>query len=217
MTKRQTICLAGGVYGAVLMVCILLSLLHFAQDSIARANGTLTTHEMTFADFERQDIELLSENGTAGLTTTEDPQLVLQDLAAAGIGTVRTVEFTITFSKDPGEVTLYYAKEGEPFAKEKKVWGKRQNDGSYAFTLPRGSDAVGALRIDPTNQPNVTMQIEQFTFNAPRSFGSYFAFSYENAFYFIVYPGLAAAFLGYVITEFGPVLRKKRAAGKEGK
>ncbi|MEG1744217.1 MAG: hypothetical protein RR215_01405 [Ruthenibacterium sp.] len=215
MTKRQTIGLVGGLYGAVLACCVLLSLLHFAQDSFDRKSGALATCEMTFSDFEGQDAEPVEGQppDTVRVTASEDPQLVLADLSKTG--RVRDVHFDIAFSKDPGEVTLYYAAAGELFSNDKKVWGVQQNDGSYAFTLPRKD--IGCLRIDPTNQTDVTMVLHSFTLNAPRAFLDYFAFSADDVFRFIVYPGLAAAFLGYCINELGSVLRKKRAAGKEGK
>lgn len=209
MTKQKTLRVIGVVYGAVLLCSLVVHLWQFAADSIGRANGTLQTHTFTmFSQFERQDVEPVLEMSSdrVAFTTSEDPQLLLNDLET--LGTVRTVSFSIEYSKNPGEVTLYYTGKDQPFDKDKKVWGKQQNDGSYQFTLPRTE--IGRLRVDPTNQKGVSMTLKSFTLNEPRSFFSYFTPSYESAFQYFVYTGLFAAALCYALTEFAPMLKKRK-------
>ena len=201
MKKKQVYLLVALVYGGVLLCNIVYGLYSFTADSIARANGTLQTQQLSFDDFETQLMEV--QSATRAVTDGEDPQLILRNLGTKCV----SVRFDISFSKNPGEVTLYYAAQGEDFSKEKKIWGKAKSDGSYTFALPRTD--IAAVRIDPTNMSGVEMNLNSFTLNAPHSFFSYFKFTYEDAFFFLIYPGLAAAFLGYFISEFWPALQSR--------
>lgn len=194
-------------YGLVLIVWMLCNVFCFVQDTLRRANGTLQTQEMTFESVRCTDMEV--QNARVAITTGVDPQIILKPLA----GTVTEVRLHFTYSRYPGEVNLYYAKNDAPFDNRYKIWGKAQNDGSYLFTLPRTQ--IDAIRIDPSNLAGITMQLESFTLNAPRSFFAYFKITYEQLFAFLVLPGFAAAFLGYFFSLFSN--EKQNKSNKEGK
>ena len=212
MTKKQVLRLAALCYGAVLAGWLLWNVFCFASDSLARANGRLQTEQYDFTTLKTEGITVTDAH--SAVTVNEDPQLILDSLDTR----VTEVRFTIRFSKDPGEVTLFYAKAAQEFSKDNKVWGKARSDGSYVFVLPRTH--IGRLRVDPTNQNNISMQLESFVLNAPRTAASYFRATYEDVFHFLVYPGLAAALLGCLAEALGPAVQKKlprkRSAEKEG-
>lgn len=200
MTKKQVLRLIGLCYGIVLMWNLGFAIYDAAADAIARATGTLQTRTLDFTDFET--FQMTIESPTRAVTAGSDPQLILRTPGTRVVGAA----FTIHFSEDPGEVTLYYAQEGEEFSSEKKIWGKPKNDGSYVFTLPR--TRIDTLRVDPTNQPGLTMELESFTLNGARDFLSYFSFTYEDLFFFLICPGMAAAALAYVLERISA--RKSR-------
>ena len=201
MTKKQTMRFVAACYGGVLAVVLLMNLFHFAADSIGRMTGGITTQQYDFSTMQTQEIDVTSP--TQGKATGGDPQLLLENFA----GKIIELRFEIAYSKHPGEVNLYYKKAGEEYADTKKIWGKAKSDGTYVFVLPRTK--IDAVRIDPTNIPGIEMTLKSFTVNAPRSFFSYFAFTYEGIFDYIVYTGLAAAFAGYFISEYGTLVRRK--------
>ncbi|MEG1381461.1 MAG: hypothetical protein RSB47_03425 [Ruthenibacterium sp.] len=205
MSKKQSVRLVVACYGLVLAFWMCSNVFCFAQDAFRRANGTLKTQECTFEDVICTDMDVQSP--TVAVTTGVDPQIILKPLQ----GAVTEVRLRFTYSRYPGEVNLYYAKNDAPFDNRYKIWGKAQNDGSYLFTLPRSK--IDAIRIDPSNLAGVTLTLENFTLNAPRSFFAYFKITYEQLFAFLLYPGLAAAFLGYIWSVFLAV--KKDKEGKK--
>ncbi|MEG1549230.1 MAG: hypothetical protein RR395_02235 [Ruthenibacterium sp.] len=207
MNKKQSLRLVAACYLLVLSAWVGSNIFCFAQDTYRRANGTLQTQECTFESVICTDMEV--ESPTVATTTGVDPQIILKPLQ----GAVTEVQLRFTYSRYPGEVNLYYAKNDAPFDNRYKIWGKAQNDGSYLFTLPRGK--IDAIRIDPSNLADITMTIENFTLNAPRSFFAYFKLTYEQLFAFLLLPGFAAACLGYGFSVFLNV--KQRKSNEEGK
>ncbi|MBP8855203.1 MAG: hypothetical protein KBG54_01725 [Oscillospiraceae bacterium] len=194
MNKKHALRLFIGAYALALAGLLLFSLYSFVSDNLMRATGALETREYTLDTLTLQDFTQTGEN--TAVTTSVDPQLLINDFNARG--TMLRVD--MQFDQFPGEVSLYYTRGEEEFSLEQRLWAKQKNDGVYEFILPRGK--ISRLRIDPSNFINVTMQINSFTVNPQRSFGSYFAYSGETLFNLAVWPPLAAAALAFFYTAF---------------
>lgn len=201
MTKKQVLRLLALFYGAVAAWWLAGCLWSFASDSMARANGTLYTKEYDFSTLHAEGMTVVSP--TEAETTCDDPQFFLN----METGRVAQVSFTISYSEDPGEVTLYYADSDGVFSRERKLWGTPQKDGSYVFTLPRAR--IYNVRVDPTNLNHIHMELVRFTVNAPRSFSSYFSLTRADLFCFALKPGLAAAFAAWLYEVCGAALVQK--------
>ena len=184
-------------YIVTLAFALIFCTFNMVYDTIGRATGSVETVQYDFTTLTANDGVVV--NGANDATTQgEDPQLLIENLATRPV----EVRFDITFSENPGEVTLYYKKAGEEYSNTKKIYGKAQSDGTYIFTLPSLAK-IDAIRVDPTNISNVTMHLNSFTLNAKRSAASYFAFSYSDIFAFLVYPALASAIAAWFINAFG--------------
>lgn len=209
MMKKQSVRLVLLCYGAALALWMAWTLGCFAVDSINRANGTLREQEFTFDTLECGDLEVLSP--TRAVSTTADPKLFLTNLD----GKVISLSFAISFDKDPGEIALYYARQNEDFSADRRVWSTLQDDGSYAFLLPRFG--VEKLRVDPASVLDITLTLRSFTLNAPASLFDYILPDGGQAFHLLVYPGLISVLLGYFLEEFGADLLAKLRRRKEEK
>ena len=204
MTKRETARLLALFYGAVLAVMLLGRTFCFVYDSIGRASGAV--REQTFT---------LSSDGVAlsgiewadgeAYTIHEDPQLLLPPS-----GRIVSVRMEMTCSKDPGEIMLFYARQGEDFSKQNCVYPRQVAEGVYEFTLP--SFGVEVARVDPTSRSGVVLGEFSLTVNAPRGALSYYAMSGAQVFNYVVYTGMAAAFAAWVWANFGrQILARWRA------
>ena len=187
---------AAAFYLVTLAAWLLLCTFNIAYDTAGRAFGSVETVQYDFSTLTANEGVAVTGKNDA-VTQGEDPQLLIENLDTRPV----EVRFDITFSQNPGEVTLYYKKAGEEYSNTKKIYGKAQSDGTYIFTLPSLAK-IDAIRIDPTNISNVEMHLNSFTLNAKRSAVSYYAFSYSDIFNFIVYPALAAVLAAWIINSF---------------
>lgn len=184
-------------YLSAAVIWLALGAVHAVADTAAKASGRLVTREMAVTDFALADLNVVSsgESGQTVLeTTSNDPQMILEDVSNE---TVRTLQMDAGYEGTVGEMCLYYTTAaGQEYSKDRRVFPTRQSDGSYLYTLPRGS--IVALRLDPCSpeeNKSVTITIEKILLNRPAGFGSYFVPSWYQVFCLVLYPGLAAAVL----------------------
>lgn len=195
MTRRETARLLALFYGVVLAVILLCDAFCLAYDAIGRAAGGVREQTFTLGSDGIALSGIESADGGA-YTVNEDPQVILPPS-----GRIVSVRMEMTCSKDPGEIMLFYAREGEDFSKQKCVYPRQVAEGVYEFLLP--SFGVEVVRVDPTSRSGVALGDFSLTVNAPRGALSYFAMSGGEAFNYVVYTGMAAAFAGWVWANFG--------------
>ncbi len=191
-------------YAIIITVFLLFSLFSFASDKILMLTGHISQVELTsFTSFDTFDFILneSDEQAKTGVTNTQDVKLVLDDFSETGTDIIRTVHMDMSFSLHPGEVVLFYAKEGEDFSDAKKIWAKQQNDGVYTFTLPR-TQKIDKIRIDPSSVYNNELYLNSITLNSSLTLSKYFTLSNEQIFNFLLYPLLTCAFIYYIFSQF---------------
>ena len=127
-------------YGLALVLWVVLGVFQMAGDAMAG----LQEYTLEVTDFQLVGLESTGAHGVLQ-TTNGDPQMLLDDLP----GAVRTVSYSVGFAGgEPREMCLYYTtKVGQPYSQERRVFPETVADGSYRYTLPRGS--IAALRLDP--------------------------------------------------------------------
>ena len=137
-------------YGVCLIGFLAMCLWHFAGDSLARANGRLAEAQMTAADFVLAGLEQQAD-GTL-VTLDGDPQMIWEnpDGGSHPSGGGRLL------GRAAGGVPVLHQPGGEDFSQDKRVFPKKQADGSYRYTLPYG--AIASLRLDPCS-PDVNKSI----------------------------------------------------------
>ena len=194
MTKRETARLLAALYGTVLAVILLIDAFFLGCDAIGRSTGSIETRTLSVGDIGTSGLEPADEGGV--YSVNEDPQFLLPVTGRTVI-----VRMELTYSMDPGEVMLFYAREGEDYSKEKCVYPRVLGEGVYEFLLP--SFGVESLRLDPASRSGVVMTDVTITLNAPRSVWSYFAMSNGELFNYVVYTGMAAAAACWLWTNFG--------------
>lgn len=178
--------LARGVYGCV-------------------ADTGLPGWQTAVGDLHLIDLAPVPDTGGRGFytTTSDDPQIVLED--ATGLR-VRTVSYVPDFADgEPREMCLYYTNAaGEPFSREKRVFPTVTAGGRYVYTLPRAHFA--SLRIDPCSPADgqaltVCFQQDSIDFNAPETLPQnvdHFVPTWYELFCLLLYPALAAAALDWL-------------------
>ncbi len=191
------------MYIIIVLSIVLISVFNFLQDRYYISASKLINYDVSTENMELLDTQIsMNEQGeSVALTLTHDPKIIISDLSSLGIEIVRDVYLNVEYSKDPGEITLYYAKADEEFSNDKKVWGKQQSDGSYTFTLPR-TQQIDKIRIDPSNQIDLEMKNIDVKLNIALDIENYFIPTNEELFNFLIYPALFIALLWYIITEF---------------
>ena len=162
-------------------------------EAAGRAGGRLTRTTLDPAALEQADIAPAG-NGN-WVTTGGDPQLIWRNPDGR---LVRSLLMEVTFSQTPREVCLYYTtRADEPFSSGKRVFGEKQDDGSYRFRLPAG--AIAALRLDPCSpaaeQGAITLTDLTLTLNVDTPWYAAFNPGWSGLFGYLVWPGLAAAAL----------------------
>lgn len=193
MTKRETARLLALFYGVVLAVILIADTFFLVYDAIGRATGVIAARTLTLDELETEGLEYAE--GVV-YSAHEDPKFFLP-----ADGRVVSVRLEMTCSMDPGELMLFYAREGEDYSKEKCVYPRQTGDGVYEFMLP--SFGVEKLRLDPASRSGVVMTDVSVTLNAPRGALSYYAMTNGELFNYVVYTGMAAAFACWIWTNFG--------------
>ncbi len=212
------------VYGIVLICALVYSLFCYLQDRFyIKSEKIVQTEFYNYDNFELSSMDIvLTENyseNNAAISTSHDPQLLINNINDTGTQIVRDIKLDVEYGVLPGEVVLYYASFGQPFSDDNKTWGKQQNDGSYMFYIPRNVQ-IQSIRIDPTNQISNTIKLNSVSFNTRLNLSQYFMPTNEQLFNFLLYPGIAAAFLFWLSNEIFadkklnlknrfPILRKK--------
>lgn len=196
MTKRFSLRLLSIVFLTLAVVCLLGSLWQFAGDAMRFRSGALVTKEYTISDLTLENMEPTGDADGTLLTTSNDPQIIL----APYDGYATQLCVTLRYSTHPGEVNLYYTHGDEAFTDNQKIWGKARNDGVYVFVLPR--EKLSSIRLDPSNNIGLTMRIEGFVMNPPRSFFSYFQYSGEDIFHFLLIGAFASCLIACIYEGF---------------
>ena len=170
-------------YLVAFLVWLLLGAGAAVSDAMARASGRL--EELTLHAAESETL----------VTTTGDPQMILEDLSGY---TVRTMRVWASYEGDAREMCLYFTTQpGEPYSQDNRVYPAQQDDGSYLYVLPRTQ--IVSLRLDPCSPDEgrtVTMHLSRIALNT--DVGGYFIPSWYQIFCLILYPGLAAALLDWL-------------------
>ncbi|MDD4850238.1 MAG: hypothetical protein PHO10_06005 [Gemmiger sp.] len=184
---------------------------NFGADMAAKANGTLREQPLAVSDFALADLEVTgTDSGGATLleTTSNDPQMILEDVSAQ---TVRTVQLYVRYTGTVREMCLYYTTApGQDYSQDRRVFPALQPDGSYLYTLPR--TRLVALRLDPCSPEEgktVAMAVETILLNRPVAPAGYFVPSWYQLFCLALYPGLAAALLSWLGAAAALLPRKR--------
>lgn len=184
-------------YVAALLIWLLLSASAAFSDAMARVSGRLAEQTLHAADFSLVDLALTSSDDTGDtlVTTTGDPQMILEDVSDRA---VRTFRVWADYEGDAREMCLYYTTAaGQPYSQDHRVYPAQQADGSYLYTLPRC--AIVSLRLDPCSPDEghtVTIHLSKIALNT--DVGGYFIPSWYQVFCLVLYPGLAAAALDWL-------------------
>ena len=185
-------------YGLALVLWVVLGVFQMAGDAMAG----LQEYTLEVTDFQLVGLESTGAHGVLQ-TTNGDPQMLLDDLP----GAVRTVSYSADFAGgEPREMCLYYTtKVGQPYSQERRVFPEIVADGSYRYTLPRGS--IAALRLDPCSPdegksltvafPGVNITLNRAA-DLPKGL-DYFIPSWYQCFCLILYPALAAAVFSWLL------------------
>ncbi len=189
-------------YLAALAIWLALGLVSFGGDALAKAQGRLYAQALELDAFQLVDIEPL---GGAYVTTSGDPQIILEDVSGQ---VVRTVRYSVEWiDNEPREMCLYYTTEvGQPYSQDRRVFPQVGADGSYLYTLPRTS--LVSLRLDPCSPDEgkaVTFALVPGVIElnaALPSFRQYFIPSWYQAFCLLLYPGLAASALHLLLAVY---------------
>ena len=201
--------------GAIPAACYLLTLAgwlvlgawNFGSDAVARAGGTLTEQQLSLSSFQLVDLQ---GEGDGYVSTSGDPQIILEDVSDR---VVRTLSYRAEFDAEPREMCLYYTtRADEPFSSGKRVFGQKQDDGSYLFRLPAGS--IAALRLDPCSpaeeQGAITLTGLTLTLNVDAPWYAAFNPGWSGLFGYLVWPGLAAAAIRWLWDGVRFVRRRKQ-------
>lgn len=189
-------------YLAALALWLVLGLWSFGSDALAKAQGRLYPQALELDAFQLVD---LAPQGGAYVTTSGDPQIILEDVSDR---VVRTVRYSAEWiDNEPREMCLYYTTEvGQPYSQDRRVFPQVGADGSYLYTLPR--TRIVSLRLDPCSpdegkQVTFALAPSVIELNAALpSFRRYLIPSWYQAFCLVLYPGLAASALHLVLTVY---------------
>ena len=200
-------------YLVAFLVWLLLGAGAAVSDAMARASGRLEELTLHAADFALVDLTLTASDAESEtlVTTTGDPQMILEDLSGY---TVRTMRVWAGYEGDAREMCLYYTtRPGEPYSQDNRVYPAQQDDGSYLYVLPRTQ--IVSLRLDPCSPDEgrtVTMHLSRIALNT--DVGGYFIPSWYQIFCLILYPGLGAALLDWLRAIALLALAHKAPSGK---
>lgn len=195
-------------YGLALVFWLGSGLAVLGWEAAGRAGGRLAQTDLDPATLEQVDIAP-DENGD-WVTTGGDPQLIWRNTDGQ---MARTLLMQAQFSQTPREVCLYYTtRADEPFSSGKRVFGQKQDDGSYLFRLPAGS--IAALRLDPCSpaeeQGAITLTGLTLTLNVDAPWYAAFNPGWSGLFGYLVWPGLAAAAIRWLWDGVRFVRRRKQ-------
>lgn len=186
--KRPRAAIPLACYGTALLLWLALCAALLIADAFGRLTGRLAYQQLTLSDFEQSSLELTAEDGFAAVTP--DPQLIWYNPDGR---TVRTVTVSAAYDSFPGEICLYYVENpAEPFGQSKRVFPRRNADGSYTFVLPRAD--LYALRLDLCSNTCVVSGVS-IVYNTAYPFWRYFIPSWKQLFGLCLWPGLAASAL----------------------
>lgn len=132
--------------------------------------------------------------GGAYVTQNTDPQLIFENLNAD----VRVVRLCIEIDQPPGEMELFYTRQGAGFSVRQRVIGVPQDDGSYLYFLPAGR--VAGLRLDPGFQSGAALAIRAVVLNPRLPMAHYLWPGLRGLAALAVLPALASAVI-YTIIE----------------
>lgn len=197
-------------YLLAVAVWLLLGLVHCGSDAVARADGRLAAQSVPLEQFQLVD---LAPTETGYITTSGDPQIILEDVAGQ---VIRTISYQVRYpGADPREICLYYTtRPGEAYSADRRVFPVVLADGSYLYTMPRTK--LCALRLDICS-PDVDTPVEvefepaALEFNAAAvmpGLGQYFVPSWYQVFCLIAYPALAAAGINWLAAVVRYLRRK---------
>ena len=209
--------------GALPLTCYLLALaawlclglVYCIQDAADRAAGHLAEKTVAVQDWQLAGLEI-TENGAEQtvLTTLDgDPQMLLE---TAG-DKVLTLTYTVQITGTPREMCLYYTtKPGQPYSADRRVYAKALGNGQYLYELPRIH--IETLRLDPCSPDTgktltLTFTPGSITLNAAHTLPAlwqYFVPSWYQAFCLVLYPGLAAAAVSWLLAVYRQFKAKKQ-------
>ena len=208
-------------YLAAAAVWLVLGVFGWAGDALARAQGRLRAEDVALEQMQLVDLAVqpaAQGEGTALVpgatlvTTSGDPQMILEDVSDR---VVRTVSYAVAFAGEPREMCLYYTtKAGQEYSADRRVYPEARG-GKLVYTLPRGH--IVALRLDPCS-PDANRTVEltfagaQIQLNAPETLPAgwrYLCPSWYQAFCLLLYPGLAAAAISWLAAVAARLRRGK--------
>ena len=169
-------------YGLALVLWLVLCSLTLLRDKAAGiAPQTLLPAEIAIASLEQLP------DGSLQATDT-DPQLHWSNTQGLR---VRTLTMEAAFDKPPQVMSLYYLPAGAgAFSPDLQVHPTDNGDGSYTFVLPEVK--LQALRLDPCSDACRITGL-QLTLNTPYPVGRYYLPSWSQAFWLVLWPGMAAS------------------------
>ncbi len=202
MIKNKKINTCFCVYALCLLLCILISTFYFLQATINFANGNLQTNTISITDAQLINLQLISddENGTVLYSESYDPQVIIENIDTPFIN----LQVELEFDRVPDEVILFYADSDEDFSTLSMAWATKKSENTYYFDLQ--GFRFEKIRIDATNLIASEFTIKNITANTNKPFWQYYTPTKSQIFYYIVYSGIVAAFVGYYLDEYNGLL-----------
>ena len=201
--KHPTAFLLCLCYAACLLGLLLLHLLQFAGNRIAHQKGAFPETQLTLADFT---LEGLVEKDGVLVSTTTDPQMLLQDTQIKADAILLEAEFVYP----PHLLMAFYAPPGQDYSVRNGVYGQTQGNTTLFLLPPSGGQSI---RIDPGDVVSNPITIHKIILNPPRSIGSFFVFAPLDWTILSVAPALAAS--GISILGQGLALYQSKRKGDE--
>ena len=200
-----------GTFGKMLLGCYLLLFVLFLGNGVyqffydsARPPTKLSPEKAGLVEVEQEEDGLYRILGPDG-------QLRFEHLALTG----RRLVLQGEFAQNPGELDLYYKKEGqEKYSVNQRVFARPLQSGGYEYILPAGT--YTGLRLDTGTEPGNTLLVEEITFNKPLPVYGYFLPSLRGLMVFLALPALASCVI-YTIMEWYRYCISKRRQAPAGK
>ena len=165
--------------------------------------------KLDLAAAQTNELEMLGRGEYA--TTGGDGQLIFEGLDVTG----GRLWLDGEFEQYPGELDLYYKKQGqESFSLKQRVFAKPLPKGGYEYHLPPGR--YTALRLDTGTEAGNTVQVRAVTLHPARQVRGYFIPSIRNIVAFLTLPALASCAI-YTIMEWTEQWKNRRGKTPAGR
>lgn len=175
-------------YGLFLLFFLLRGLVFLVYDN--------TRPEAPLTPSMARQVDLAEEAPGEYRTLSGDGQLIFNNIRWKG----RRLVVDGAFENYPGELDLYYQKEGQSgFSPKQRVWARPLAEGGYEYLLAPGT--YTGIRLDTGTEGNNLFSVRGIVLNQPLPPGRYFLPTPREALGLLVLPALASCVI-YTIMEW---------------